>query len=96
MTEPSILINPRAITTIDVGNTATNVIPETCRATVNIRFNDAHSGQSLTDWLQNHLDAVSEKQNPHPDECRFRVKVLLRRLVNCPILFPKRCKKSWA
>ena len=50
-----------AITTIDVGNTATNVIPETCRATVNIRFNDAHSGQSLTDWLQNHLDAVSEK-----------------------------------
>ena len=50
-----------AITTIDVGNTATNVIPETCRATVNIRFNDAHSGKSLTDWLQNHLDAVSEK-----------------------------------
>ena len=50
-----------AITTIDVGNTATNVIPETCRATVNIRFNDAHSGQSLTGWLQNHLDAVSEK-----------------------------------
>ena len=50
-----------AITTIDVGNTATNVIPETCRATVNIRFNDVHSGQSLTDWLQNHLDAVSEK-----------------------------------
>lgn len=50
-----------AITTIDVGNTATNVIPETCRATVNIRFNDAHSGQSLTDWLQSQLDAVSEK-----------------------------------
>ncbi len=50
-----------AITTIDVGNTATNVIPEKCRATVNIRFNDAHSGQSLIDWLQNHLDAVSEK-----------------------------------
>jgi len=50
-----------AITTIDVGNTATNVIPETCRATVNIRFNDAHSGKSLTDWLQNHLDTVSEK-----------------------------------
>ena len=50
-----------AITTIDVGNTATNVIPETCRATVNIRFNDVHSAQSLTDWLQNHLDTVSEK-----------------------------------
>jgi len=50
-----------AITTIDVGNTATNVIPEKCRATVNIRFNDAHSGQSLIDWLQHHLDSVSEK-----------------------------------
>ena len=54
-----------AITTIDVGNTATNVIPEKCRATVNIRFNDAHSGQSLIDWLQNHLDAVSEKTKTH-------------------------------
>ena len=50
-----------AITTIDVGNKATNVIPEKCRATVNIRFNDAHSGQSLIDWLQHHLDSVSEK-----------------------------------
>lgn len=49
-----------AITTIDVGNTATNVIPETCRATVNIRFNDNHSGKTLTEWLQSHLDKVSE------------------------------------
>jgi succinyl-diaminopimelate desuccinylase len=49
-----------AITTIDVGNIATNVIPETCRATVNIRFNDTHSGKTLTEWLQSHLDKVSE------------------------------------
>lgn len=40
-----------AITTIDCGNPATNVIPAVGRATVNIRFNDAHSGASLTDWL---------------------------------------------
>ena len=36
-----------AITTIDVGNPASNVIPAEARATVNIRFNDAHSGASL-------------------------------------------------
>lgn len=41
-----------AITTVDTGNTATNVIPATCRATVNIRFNDAHSGGSISDWLR--------------------------------------------
>ncbi|SEN15053.1 succinyldiaminopimelate desuccinylase [Pseudorhodobacter antarcticus] len=41
-----------AITTIDTGNTATNVIPAQCRATVNIRFNDAHSGASISDWLR--------------------------------------------
>lgn len=40
-----------AITTIDTGNTASNVIPAECRGTVNIRFNDAHSSASLTAWL---------------------------------------------
>lgn len=39
------------ITTIDCGNPANNVIPARASATVNIRFNDAHSGASLTDWL---------------------------------------------
>ncbi|MGB8811841.1 MAG: succinyl-diaminopimelate desuccinylase [Paracoccaceae bacterium] len=45
-----------AITTIDTGNTATNVIPSTCRGTVNIRFNDIHTGASLTEWL--HAEAA--------------------------------------
>ncbi len=40
-----------AITTIDTGNVATNVIPAQSRGTVNIRFNDAHSGASLSEWL---------------------------------------------
>lgn len=31
-----------AVTTFDTGNPANNVIPAACRATVNIRFNDAH------------------------------------------------------
>ncbi|MBT9244800.1 succinyl-diaminopimelate desuccinylase [Gemmobacter fulvus] len=47
-----------AITTIDCGNPATNVIPAKGHATVNIRFNDAHSGASLTAWLQGHAAAV--------------------------------------
>ncbi|MDR0808507.1 MAG: succinyl-diaminopimelate desuccinylase [Gemmobacter sp.] len=47
-----------AITTIDCGNPATNVVPAKGAATVNIRFNDAHSGASLTDWLQGHARAV--------------------------------------
>jgi len=41
-----------AITTVDTGNTASNVIPAKATATVNIRFNDAHSGASLSDWLR--------------------------------------------
>lgn len=40
-----------AITGIDTGNPAHNVIPGAARATVNIRFNDAHTGASLSDWL---------------------------------------------
>ena len=40
-----------AITTIDTGNPANNVIPASARATVNIRFNDAHTSADLSDWL---------------------------------------------
>ena len=40
-----------AIVTMDTGNPATNVIPAQCKASVNIRFNDTHSGESLTKWL---------------------------------------------
>ena len=49
-----------AVVTIDTGNPATNVIPAQCRATVNIRFNDAHSGASLTEWLQEHANKVAQ------------------------------------
>jgi len=49
-----------AVVTIDTGNPATNVIPTQCRATVNIRFNDAHSGARLTEWLQEHANKVAQ------------------------------------
>ena len=48
-----------AVVTMDTGNPATNVIPAECRATLNIRFNDAHSGASLTEWMQSKIDTVS-------------------------------------
>ncbi|MGB3316718.1 MAG: succinyl-diaminopimelate desuccinylase [Albidovulum sp.] len=41
-----------AITTIDTGNTATNVIPARASARVNIRFNDAHTSETLTARLR--------------------------------------------
>ena len=46
------------ITTIDCGNPATNVIPAEARGTVNIRFNDLHSGESLTARLRAEADQV--------------------------------------
>ena len=48
-----------AVVTIDTGNPATNVIPAQSRATVNIRFNDSHSGASLSSWLQSEVDRVT-------------------------------------
>lgn len=41
-----------AITTIDTGNPVINVIPATCRAAVNIRFNDLHDGAGLAEMLR--------------------------------------------
>ncbi|ATI40626.1 succinyl-diaminopimelate desuccinylase [Pacificitalea manganoxidans] len=40
------------VTTIDIGNPATNVVPASCQAVMNVRFNDLHSGASLTAWME--------------------------------------------
>lgn len=48
-----------AITTIDVGNAATNVIPAEASAAVNIRFNDAHSGAALSEWIEDEADKAA-------------------------------------
>jgi succinyl-diaminopimelate desuccinylase len=40
------------VTTVDVGNPATNVIPAQARARLNIRFNPAHTGAALSGWLE--------------------------------------------
>ena len=48
-----------AVVTIDTGNPATNVIPAKCKATLNIRFNDLHSGASLGTWVQDEAQKVA-------------------------------------
>jgi len=46
------------ITTVDVGNGATNVIPRVASARFNIRFNDRHTGASLDALVRRTLDAT--------------------------------------
>jgi len=52
--EPSNL----AVTSIDIGNTATNIIPGRAQAAINIRFNDHHTGESVRTWLKQKFDAI--------------------------------------
>jgi len=46
------------VSTIDIGNPASNVVPATARAVFNIRFNDCWTSQNLTEWLVRRLDGV--------------------------------------
>ena len=48
------------VTTIDVGNTATNIIPSEARARINIRFNPAHKGAELEAWIAETARAVGK------------------------------------
>jgi succinyl-diaminopimelate desuccinylase len=48
------------VTTIDVGNPAANVIPARATARLNIRFNPAHEGPLLADWLEREAEDAGE------------------------------------
>ena len=48
-----------ALTSVDVGNPATNVIPAEARAALNIRFNDAHDSGSLAAWVEEEAGRVA-------------------------------------
>ena len=50
-----------AVVTMDTGNAATNVIPAEGRATINIRFNDAHDGAGLVSWLRAEARTVADE-----------------------------------
>jgi len=47
-----------AVVTVDVGNPATNVVPALATACLNIRFNDLHSGESLSTMLKEKLSEI--------------------------------------
>ncbi len=49
------------ITSIDVNNDASNVIPGEVKARFNIRFNTLHSIASLTDMLKKQFDSITTK-----------------------------------
>ena len=48
-----------AFTSVDVGNDATNVIPAEARAAFNIRFNDKHTPDSLTNWVKDRASMIA-------------------------------------
>jgi succinyl-diaminopimelate desuccinylase len=50
-----------AITTVDVGNPAGNVIPARASAKLNIRFNTEHSPQSLIAFVKTHCEEVERE-----------------------------------
>jgi succinyl-diaminopimelate desuccinylase len=50
-----------AFTTVDVGNEATNVIPGEARAGFNIRFNDRHTPDSLTNWVNDRAVRIAQE-----------------------------------
>ncbi|NNK16070.1 MAG: succinyl-diaminopimelate desuccinylase [Sulfitobacter sp.] len=50
-----------AVVTVDTGNPANNVIPASCTSCVNIRFNDQHTGASLTVWLEQETEKVRQE-----------------------------------
>ncbi|MBV9829305.1 MAG: succinyl-diaminopimelate desuccinylase [Alphaproteobacteria bacterium] len=49
------------VTTIDIGNPATNVVPGIARATFNIRFNDTWSSATLKQWAEAKFAAIGGK-----------------------------------
>jgi succinyl-diaminopimelate desuccinylase len=48
------------VTTVDVGNPTTNLIPAVARARLNIRFNPNHKGQGLADWIAEEARTAGE------------------------------------
>ena len=48
------------VTTVDVGNPTTNLIPAVATARLNIRFNPAHRGADLAAWVQAEADRAAE------------------------------------
>ena len=55
------------ITSIDIGNPASNVIPAKATATFNVRFNDTWTAETLQAEIHNRLDAASRRKKYRKD-----------------------------
>ena len=55
------------VSTIDVNNPATNVIPAKARATFNVRFNDFHKATDIERWLREQFDMVTNQTDSSYD-----------------------------
>ena len=54
------------VTTVDVGNPATNVIPAKAKASFNVRFNDTWSAETLQAEIHNRLDRAAGRKKLRP------------------------------
>src|SRR6185312_13125676 len=54
------------VTSIDVGNPATNVIPGKATATFNIRFNDTWTAETVQAEIHNRLDQAAKRKKYRP------------------------------
>ena len=68
------------VPTFDVGNSAHNIIPELAKATINIRFNDEHTAESLIDWLRKKIDEVFSREKNA--SCHFTEEISARSFIN--------------
>jgi succinyl-diaminopimelate desuccinylase len=80
--EPSSL----QLTSVDVGNPASNVIPASASARLNIRFNDRHTGPALRGWL----DGVMRR---HADRFDLRVDVTGEAFITAPGAFTETLRR---
>ena len=80
------------IPTFDVGNPAHNVIPEYASATINIRFNDLHTPESLMQWLNEKIESIFT--NIENATCKVKHEISARSFLNKPGNLSKIVSKS--
>ena len=80
------------IPTFDVGNPAHNVIPEYASATINIRFNDLHTPESLIQWLNKKIESIFA--NLENATCKVEHEISARSFLNKPGNLSKIVSKS--
>lgn len=61
------------VTTIDVGNPTSNIIPGEAQARLNIRFNTAHAGEDLRRWIETTAKEAAARYNGIEADARISI-----------------------